>query len=163
MDTVEPIFAGTCSGAAADRFEIDPEVPIPWIDPGKARRRARAVAGSDASLRYGLRQCADHQIGGALAGTGAAIDGGRMHGVHHGAEGGRYGDWAGQAGIRRDRRIDHRLDRVIHTRQERRVDHVDAGAHLWWAVEMQSHLAALDRNLDRYVERAAKLGTVVGV
>jgi len=45
----------TRTGAAANRFEIDPEVPVLGIDAGEARRRARAVAGSDASLRRRLR------------------------------------------------------------------------------------------------------------
>jgi len=85
VDTVEPVLVGACAGAAADGFEIDPEVPVPWVGAGEARSRAGAVASGDAALRCGLRQGADHQVGGALTGAGAAVDRGRMDGIHHGA------------------------------------------------------------------------------
>jgi hypothetical protein len=73
------------------------------------------------------------------------------------------GDWAGEPGIRQDRRIDHGFDRVIDARQQRRVDHVDPGAHLRRALEMQPHRAALDCDLDRHWKGALQLGIVVRV
>jgi hypothetical protein len=55
MDTVEPILLGARAGAAADGFEIDPEMPVLWVDTGEARCRAGAVAGGDAPLGRCLR------------------------------------------------------------------------------------------------------------
>ena len=95
VDTVEPVLLGARAGAAADGLEIDPEVTVLRVDAGEARRGTSAVAGGDAPLRRRLRQCADHHIGGALAGAGAAVDRGRVGRVHHGPE--RCGHVIGRA------------------------------------------------------------------
>ena len=81
VDTVEPVLLGARAGAAADGFEIDPEMPVSRVDAGEARGRARTVARGDAPLGCRLCQCADHQIGGALTGAGAAVDRSRVRRV----------------------------------------------------------------------------------
>src|SRR5215472_6526647 len=58
---------------------------------------------------------------------------------------------------------DHRLYRVIDARQQRRIDHVDPGPDLGRALESELHLVAGYRDFDRYWERAAEFGIVIGV
>ena len=118
---------------------------------------------ADDPLRHRLRQRAVDQVDDALAGRDAAVDRGRMRAVEDRAFGRGDGQRPREAGIRQDGRIDHRLDRVIDGREQRRVGHVDAGAHLRRAFEVQPHLVAGDRDGHRDRQHAVDLRIVEDV
>ena len=123
----------------------------------RRRRSRREQAPLQAAMTRSGTACASapmDQVDDALAGRDAAVHGGRMHAVDDRALRRRDGQRPCEAGIRQDGRIDHRLDGVIDGRQQRRVGHVDAGAHLRRAVEMQPHLVA--RHRDRHRSSAAR-------
>ncbi len=62
-----------------------------------------------------------------------------------------------QAGVGRDGGIDHRLHDVVGGGEQRRVGHVDAGAHLLGGVEAERHGIALHGDLDRERQQARHL------
>ncbi len=98
---------------------------------------------------HGLRQGAVHQVDDALAGPDPQIDRGGMLAIEDRALGRRHRDRPRQPGIRQDGRVDDGLDGVIDGGEQRRVDHVEAGADLRRALEMQVDLLPADPDLDR--------------
>ena len=103
------------------------------------------------------------QVDHALARADAAVHRGGMHAIDHAALGRRHGNRAGEPGIGQHGRVDHRLDRVIHGRKQRRVGHVDAGAELRRGVEIEPHLLAVDGDGDAEIEFAVEFRPVIAV
>ena len=95
-------------------------------------------------IRSGIagRERAVDQVDHALARLGARVDGGRRHAVEHRPARGRDVDRAEEPGVGGDRRIDQRLDRVVHRRQQRGPDEVEPGAHLGRAARSRAHISS---------------------
>ena len=144
VHAIQPILVPARAGAAADRFEIDPECPVGRLRAGEGDGEAGAVRRRRHLVRHGLRQCAEDQVDDTLAQRQSSVHRRRVDAVHDAALGRRHGQRTGEAGIRQDRRIDDRFDRVIDGGQRRGHRHVQPGAHLRRCIEMQ---AASNRRL----------------
>ena len=69
----------------------------------------------------------------------------------------------GQPGVGQDGRVHQRLDRVVHAAEQRRVGHVQPGAHLVRALEREVHLVAAHLDRGREAQLAVDLRIVVPV